>query len=181
MTIFKTSDQGWNPYLAGALVGLLAIASAFATTKILGKTNFLGASTTFVRAAGYIEQMISPQYVEANEYFVKEKIKFDWQFALVTGILLGAFFSSVSDHSFKIEAIPPIWKERFGSSVILRALEAFIGGAIAIFGARLGDGCPSGHGLSGLMQLSLSGFVAVSFFFGFGILTAHFVYGGKKS
>ena len=30
---WKTEDGGWNPYLAGALVGILAIASVLATTQ----------------------------------------------------------------------------------------------------------------------------------------------------
>ena len=40
---WKTEDNGWSPYLAGALVGLLAIVSVWATTVIMGKTNYLGA------------------------------------------------------------------------------------------------------------------------------------------
>jgi uncharacterized protein len=54
-----------------------------------------------------------------------------------------------------------------------------LGGMIAMFGARLADGCPSGHGLSGLMQLSVSGFLALAFFFGIGALVAAAVYRGK--
>ena len=50
---------------------------------------------------------------------------------------------------------------------------------LAMVGARLADGCPSGHGLSGLMQLSISGFVALALFVGTGILVALLVYGGK--
>ena len=78
----KTSDGGWSPYLAGALLGLLAIASVYATTEMLGKTNYLGASTTFVRAAGFLEKMVAAEHVEANEYFTKEKVRVDWQFML---------------------------------------------------------------------------------------------------
>ncbi|MEN8149556.1 MAG: YeeE/YedE family protein, partial [Planctomycetota bacterium] len=36
---------------------------------------------------------------------------------------------------------------------------------------------PSGHGLSGLMQLSISGFVAMAGYFGAGILVARMLYG----
>jgi hypothetical protein len=72
--------NGWSPYLAGALVGLLAIASAFVTIYFTGKTTYLGASTTFVRAAGLIEETIAPEHVKANEYFNKEKVKIEWQF-----------------------------------------------------------------------------------------------------
>ncbi len=173
-------DRGWNPYIAGALLGILAIASAYATTVWLGKTNYLGASTTFVRAAGFIEQMVSPEGVAANEYFVKTKIKLDWQFMLVVGILLGAFISSITDKSFKSEAVPPIWKERFGTSWFVRALGAFGGGVVAMVGARMAGGCPSGHGLSGMMQLSVSAFIALAMFFAAGIMMASFVYGRRS-
>ena len=68
----KRVDQGWSPYLAGALAGLLAIGSAYATTKVMGKTTYLGTSTTFVRAAGMIEQQVWPERVAKNAYFNKE-------------------------------------------------------------------------------------------------------------
>jgi hypothetical protein len=169
----------WRPYLAGALLGVLATVSALASTQLLGKTQFLGASTTFVRAAGFIEQEVAPGNVKTNPYFAKEKPKVDWQFMLIAGIFIGALAASLADGSFKLEAVPPIWRERFGGGVGRRALGAFLGGIVAMFGARLADGCPSGHGLSGLMQLSVSGFVALAFFFGTGAIVAAMVYRGK--
>lgn len=178
---WKTDDGGWSPYLAGALVGLLAVASAFATTKILKKTSFLGASTTFVRAAGLIEQTVAPEHVTANEYYAKEKVRVDWQFMLVLGILIGALIGSISDGSFTVESVPPTWKERFGPSIFKRAIGAIVGGVVAMIGARMADGCPSGHGLSGMMQLSVSAFVALAMFFGCGVIVAHLVYGRRSS
>mgnify|MGYP000861916433 CR=1 FL=1 len=173
---WKTSDGGWNPYLAGALLGVLAVVSVLATTRILGKTSYLGTSTTFVRAAGLLERTASPDQVAANEYYTKEKVKVDWQFMLVCGVFLGAMISSLTDRSFKFEAVPPAWAERFGPSAVKRAGGAIVGGIIAMVGARMADGCPSGHGLSGMMQMSVSAFVALAMFFGFGVLVAHFVY-----
>ncbi|MBC8015377.1 MAG: YeeE/YedE family protein [Sporomusaceae bacterium] len=45
----------------------------------------------------------------------------------------------------------------------------------AVFGARLADGCPSGHGLSGVLQLATSGFIALVAFFIGGLISAIFV------
>ncbi len=177
----KTKDGGWNPYFAGALVGILAIVSVYATTALMGKTNYIGASTTFVRAVGFVEQVFSSQHVAQNAYFVATKIKVDWQFMLVIGIFLGALISSLADKSFKLEKVPPIWQERFGSSVAKRAVGAFLGGIVAMIGARLADGCPSGHGLSGIMQLSVSSFVALVLFFAAGALSAAIVYKRRAS
>lgn len=180
MRMKKQDSGGWNPYLAGALVGVLAILSAYATTVWLGKTSYLGASTTFVRGAGVIEQQIAPDHVQANEYFVKQKVKVDWQFMLVLGIFAGAFIASCTDKSFKLESIPPIWEKHFGPSVGKRAVWAFLGGIVAMMGARIASGCPSGHGLSGMMQLSVSAFVALGMFFGVGIIVAAFIYGRRS-
>ncbi|HBP87513.1 MAG TPA: YeeE/YedE family protein [Nitrospiraceae bacterium] len=178
---WKTLDGGWSPYLAGSLVGVLAIVSVMATTQLMGKTHYLGASTTFVRAAGMLEQTVAPEHVTANEYFIKEKVRVDWQFMLVLGIFLGALISSATDRSFKLERLPPLWEQRFGSSLTKRAMGAMLGGIIAMIGVRMADGCPSGHGLSGMMQFSVSGLVAMGMFFGVGVLVAALVYGRNVS
>jgi hypothetical protein len=169
----------WRPYLAGALVGVLATLSVLVSTQVLGKTQFLGASTTFVRAAGFIEQEVDPARVKANPYFAKTAAKVDWQFMVIVGIFIGALAASLADGSFTLEAVPPVWRERFGGGVARRAVGAFLGGVVAMFGARMADGCPSGHGLSGLMQLSVSGFIALALFFGTGVLVAVVVYREK--
>ena len=172
----QTGDGGWSPYFAGALLGLLAIASVYATTYYLGKTSYLGASTTFVRAAGIIEKTVALEHVTENEYFTKTKIKVDWQFMLVLGIFLGAFISSTTEKSFKMESVPPTWEDRFGPSIAKRAIGAFFGGIVAMVGARMADGCPSGHGLSGMMQLSVTALVALPIFFVSAVLVANIVY-----
>ena len=51
-------------------------------------------------------------------------------------------------------------------------LAATFGGLIMVFGARLADGCPSGHGISGLATFSLASFVTVAAIFAGGIGTA---------
>ena len=166
-------------YVVGILLGVLAVASALATTYLLGKTSYFGTSTSFVRAAGFIEQFFSPETTSSLAYYVSQKIKVDWQFMLVIGIAIGSFISSVANRTFKIEFVPPIWRERFGNSISKRAVFAFIGGIIAMYGARLADGCPSGHGLSGLMQLSVSSLVALFLFMFAGVLTAGIIYGKR--
>ncbi len=175
-------NEKWRPYLAGALAGVLAVLSVVMSTQLLGSGKYLGASTTFVRAAGLIEQGVVPGNVTDNAYFQKNKPKVDWQMMVVAGILLGAFAASRLDGSFKLERVPPVWADRFGSKVSVRAIGAFLGGAISMFGARLADGCPSGHGLSGLMQLSISGFISMVGFFGAGVVVANLIYrkGGAK-
>ncbi|MBP1746786.1 MAG: protein of unknown function YeeE/YedE [Deltaproteobacteria bacterium] len=130
----KPEPKGWNPYLAGALAGLLLVFSVWFTGK------YIGASTTFVRAAGYVEQAFNPERVAALEYFKKELPKIDWQFLFVIGIFFGSLIASTTSKSFRVQAVPIMWESRFGPSKLKRGIVAFIGGAIAMFGARLADG-----------------------------------------
>jgi hypothetical protein len=130
----KDKDGGWNPYLAGALVGLLMILSVVVTGK------YFGASTTFVRSAGFIEKALNPERVGKMEYFIKEVPKIDWQWMFVAGIFFGSFIASKTSKSFSIQAVPTMWEGRFGPERGKRAIVAFLGGAVAMFGARLADG-----------------------------------------
>lgn len=170
------NDKGWSPYTAGALVGLLLVVS------VVISGNYFGASTTFDRSAGMIEKAIAPQHLAKIDYFKKVKPVIDWQWIFVAGIFIGSLLAALVSRTFRLVAIPPMWQERFGKSILKRAVVAFIGGAIAVFGARLAGGCPSGHGLSGAAQLAISGLIAFICFFVGGIIVANLLYkGGQKS
>ena len=177
--LLKTKNDAWNPYFAGALVGVLAMAAAVVTSSLLGSTKYIGASTTYVRASGFILKTIFPAYVDSNAYYAKLGLKIDWEFMIVIGIVIGAGISSITGKSFKIENLPVLWKNRFGPSVAKRALAAFFGAVVTLIGTRLADGCPSGNGLSGMMQLSASGFAFFITFFITAVIVARIVYGGK--
>lgn len=170
----ETEDKGWGPYIAGVLSGLLIIASVWISN------SFLGASTCFVRTAGFIEQLIDPERVLNMPYFVRFVPKVDWQMMMVIGILLGAFISSVTSGSFKVRAVPDMWKGHFGPSKLKRNITAFLGGVILMFGARMAGGCPSGYGLGALVQLGVSGLIVLICFFIGGIVVARFLYRGGE-
>jgi hypothetical protein len=102
--------------------------------------KYVGASTTFVRAAGYVERIFDPGRVATLEYFKKEAPKIDWQFLFVIGIFFGSLIASTTSKSFRAQAVPSMWENRFGPSKLKRGIVAFVGGVIAMFGARLADG-----------------------------------------
>jgi uncharacterized membrane protein YedE/YeeE len=165
-------DRAWSPYIAGALSGVVFILS------VLFAGKFVGASTTFVRSAGMVEKLFSAERVAKMDYFVKEAPKIDWQWMFVLGIFIGSLIASTSSGTFRWKALPDMWEERFGPSRIRRGIVAFMGGLIAMFGARLADGCPSGHGLGGSLQLAVSGYIALICFFIGGMIVARVLYGG---
>ena len=129
----------WNPYLAGSLVGVLLVLSVLISGK------FLGASTTFARSASVIEQALGID-TSVIEYFTTGKGKYgpsslpNWQLMFVVGIILGGLLASTLSGDFKIQAVPDMWQERFGPGPLKRAVVAFLGGTIALFGARLAGG-----------------------------------------
>ena len=126
--------KGWNPYLAGALSGVLSILSVWVAGK------YFGASTTFVRSAGMIEKIIGPERVAQMSYFIKELPQIDWQWMFVVGILIGSLIASLTSGTFRWKGVPDMWEKRFGPSGWKRGGVAFVGGVIAMFGARLADG-----------------------------------------
>ena len=172
----KPQKKPWNPYICGAHAGVLMVLSVW----IAGQ--YFGASTTFARNAMAIEKTATPEHVEQLDYYQKYQKKSplpDWQMIFVSGILGGALIASVATKSFRVQFTPDMWRQRFGKTTARRAIVAFIGGVLGIFGVRMAGGCPSGHGLSGLMQLSVSGYVALICFFVGGLVMARIVYGGR--
>lgn len=167
-----TVDIGWSPYLAGGLTGLVIILSAWITGK------YFGASTSFVRTAGMIERFFDAERIDRMKYFIRFVPEVDWQWMLVAGIFIGAFIASITSNSFRLKGVPDMWEARFGPSRSKRSVVAFIGGLILMFGARLASGCPSGHGLGGLVQLAVSGLIVMGCFFAGGIIVAQILYSG---
>lgn len=166
-------QKRWSPYLVGTLIGVLS----WLTFTTMDKA--LGVSTTFVNMAGSLEQLASPEHVQQNEYFAKhiiEKSAFDWQAALVLALFFGAFIARKLSGEERSEAIPSVWEASYGPSKAKRALFAFIGGALVLFGARLAGGCTSGHCISGGLQLAVSGWVFMIALFAVGIPAAMMIY-----
>jgi uncharacterized protein len=128
-------EQGqWSPYLAGSLSGLVIVSSVWLTG------NYAGASTSFVRGAGMLEKLFSPERVARLEYFTKSAPIIDWQWMFVVGIIFGSLVAAITSGSYRLQAVPDMWRARFGATPGRRALAAFTGGVIAMYGARLADG-----------------------------------------
>ncbi len=130
----RQTRRYWSPYVAGACTGLVMVFSVW-----LAGHHF-GASTSFVRSAGLIERMFSPDHAARLEYFVKTTPKIDWQWMFVLGILVGSLAAAKMSKTFKAQAVPDMWQTRFSGRIAPRGVIALIGGTVAMFGARLADG-----------------------------------------
>jgi hypothetical protein len=162
------SDKAWSPYVAGVVIGLLQIPA------FLIIDTALGASSSYVTVGAMIASWLDPSLLKINyaASHVAATAKNWWQVALVTGIAIGAFVSMKLSGARR-HPISPIWSRALGSSSpSLRYATAFVAGFIMLLGARIADGCTSGHGLSGIAQLSVGSTVAVAAMFVGGIATA---------
>lgn len=159
--------RAWSPYAAGILIGLLQVPA------FLLVNTALGASSSFVTLGGHIAAWFDPGAMN-NAYFAAHAAgaKNWWQVALVIGIGIGAFASAHLSGTRR-GAVAPVWRRAVGiSGFAPRAAMAFAGGFVLLFGARLANGCTSGHGVSGLAQLAVSSMVAVAAMFAAGIAAA---------
>ena len=166
--MLSLTSKSWSPYVAGIVIGLLQI-PAFLLIE-----TALGASSSYVTFGGLIASWIDPSILKID-YVAKHVAltgKNWWQVALVTGIAIGAFVSMKLSGARR-QPISPIWARALASTGPARRYAvAFAAGFIMLFGARLADGCTSGHGLSGTAQLAVGSMVAVAAMFAGGIATA---------
>ena len=159
--------KAWSPYAAGVVIGLLQI-----PTFLLMDTA-LGASSSYVTVGAHLASLVNPavakiKYFESHMWGAKNW----WQVAVVVGIALGAFLSMRLSGARR-QAISPVWLRAMGTSTLsARAPVAFLGGFLMLLGARIAGGCTSGHGISGMAQLSVGSTVAVASMFAGGILAA---------
>lgn len=145
----------------------------------------VGVSTQFSVLSGIIHNTIDPDvivedesrdsgYASKNAYYdrndgkIAESIEKPWNydFVFVLAIPLGAFigyFLTGDRRSSKADDkhIP-----------IRKYIPAFLGGFILLYGARMADGCTSGHMMSGIMQGSVSGYIFAAAVFATAIPTA---------
>ncbi|SMP53685.1 YeeE/YedE thiosulfate transporter family protein [Anoxynatronum buryatiense] len=161
----------WSPYVVGVGIGILSWISFFVSDKPIA------CSTTFAKASGMIERRFRGDEAAKKPYYEKIGLSVDWQWMLVTGLVMGSFLSAQLSGSFHLQPVPPLWEAAFGSSFLFRNLAALVGGMFIGFGARWADGCTSGHGISGTLQLALSSWVSAVFFFVGGIVTAALLFG----
>jgi uncharacterized membrane protein YedE/YeeE len=158
------SQRGMSPYLIGAAIGLLNI-GAFAAFR-----RGIGVSGAYESSAALAARRWAPDAAHVNDYVKarKEPPKFNWESWLVLGTILGgmaaARMARVKDAS-RVE-------DPAGAEGMRSPLASAAGGAMLMFGARMADGCTSGHGLSGTAQGAGSSWLFTPLMFGVASLLA---------
>lgn len=161
----------WTPYAVGTGIGILSWVVFAVVNNPLGITTALGQLS-----GGAAAPILGAEAVAKNTYWAKNALKLDYGTLFLAGTLLGGLLSALLAGTWKVETVPTVWAERFGSSAPKRYLAAFAGGVVVMFGARLANGCTSGNGISGGLQLALSGWVFLAAMFATGTLTAFLLF-----
>ena len=158
-----------NPYLGGALLGLVLFSAFFLTG------NGLGASGGLNRLIVFLEDALAPNHVNTTPYLLEmaggAKNPLDsWVVMMVVGVLAGGFISGFFNGRLKAETNkgPHITTGR-------RWTMAFIGGSFMGYGARLARGCTSGQALSGGAVLSVGSWAFMFAVFAGAYAVAYFV------
>lgn len=136
--------SGPSPYLIGAAIGLLNIGAFAAFSK------GIGVSGAYESSAALAARRLAPDATHMNDYVKarKKPPKFDWESWLVLGTLLGGMAAARTGR-----AAEDARQDAPGSAPPQRSpLASAAGGALLMFGARMADGCTSGHALSGTAQ-----------------------------
>ena len=137
---------GFERYLVGGLSIGVGVALLFVTTGRLG-----GASTVFSATWSWFSRL---------PFFQQSSLRGsrNWRVIYALGMLLGGVL-------YVALGLPVE-----GSQVSLGRL--IVGGLLVGFGARLGGGCTSGHGICGMASLSVGSILMVAVFLSTAIVTA---------
>ncbi len=174
MKAFFRRDR-WSPYFVGTFIGLLL-------TFLLTVGYSIGVSTGVARVGALIENTVAKNHMQQTPYFlglVSDKIILDWKILFILGIFLGALIASKLSGKKDLPS-NVIWLGRFGTSKGRRNFAAFVGGFFLLFGARLANGCTSGHAISGGAQLAVTSWVFMLSLFAAGIPTSLYIYSKTK-
>ena len=140
---------GWQHYLVGGLLIGTGAALLFLLTGRIG-----GMSTVFSSTWSYVVRRPFFQ----QERFVDSR---GWRLVYALGLVLGALTWWLGFAGSVREATTvPVW-------------QLLVGGFLVGYGARLGNGCTSGHGICGLGSLQWPSLLAVLTFMATAFLTAN--------
>lgn len=182
----------------------LALGGVFFLAVLLVKP--IGVSTQFSVLSGIFHSALDETvitenderdtgYESTNAYYDKSEGKlaksiqhpWNYDFVFVLAIPVGAYLAYAANDKRKrlqmsdVGQNPDVPDSR--QSFWRRYLPSFLGGFIILYGARMADGCTSGHMMSGMMQGSVSGYIFAAAAFAVAIpvalLTGRAAKGGK--
>ena len=159
-----------NPYLAGALLGLVLLGTIYITGRGLGASGAIKSyAVATVEAVAPHHAETAPFYEEYAKSHGSGSPLMNWLVFEVTGVLIGAFLSGLVSNrlDFKLE-------KGKHATTRMRVIGAFIGGMLWGVGAQFGRGCTSGAALSGMAVMATGGIITMIAIFAGAYMFAYF-------
>ena len=143
--------NGIETYLVGGLLLGVAVSFAFAMSGLVaGMSTVFSSTWSFVSRLAFFRE--APLLASRG-----------WRLALAIGLVIGGGLYLVTvAHGVTFQTRVGAW-------------QLAIGGFIAGFGARMSNGCTSGHGICGIALLNRSSLLAVAVFMVTAITTANII------
>lgn len=145
MNVDWSAFTPWSALAGGALIGLAAALLALGLGRVAGISGILG-------------QLLAERPTRAGA----------WRLFFLLGLLATAGIGALLGLPVAGEA--PALREGAAAWAV-----PLVAGLLVGFGSRLGGGCTSGHGVSGLARLSPRSLAAVAGFMGTGFVTVFVV------
>jgi uncharacterized protein len=155
MTMSMLFPNGWQHYLLGGMLIGLGVALLFVLTGLIGGMSTVFSSTwSYVSGHAFFRQ---PRFVDSRA----------WRLVFALGLIIGAMlWMLIVNQGVTVHTAVPAWR-------------LLLGGLLVGYGARLANGCTSGHGICGLGSLQLPSLYAVLTFmataFATALLCKHFL------
>lgn len=142
---------GWQHYLLGGVLIGTGVALLFVLVGLVG-----GMSTVFSSTWSFV---VSRPFFQQTRFTNSR----GWRLVYALGLVLGAlvWWVFVAQGIAQSTSVP-VW-------------QLLVGGFLVGYGARLGNGCTSGHGICGLGSMQWPSLLAVLTFMGTAFLTANLV------
>jgi uncharacterized protein len=112
-------------------------------------------------------------YVDGVKWLVEREDGPSWRVWFLPGIVLGGALSTLAAGAWHPTFDYGAFTSSFGPIVGTGGLALFAAGTLIGFGARLGGGCTSGHGMCGMAFGSPASIVCTMTFMGMAVLVAH--------
>ena len=139
-------------YVAGPLLGLLVAGLLWAINKPLGA---LGG------------------YCDAVQWAEQPSAGPSWRVLFLAGIVIGGALSALVAGSYQPTLAYGAFTSTIGATLGFGGLVLFLAGTMIGYGARLGGGCTSGHGMCGMAMGSPASIVATVTFMGTAVVVAN--------
>ncbi|KAI9352146.1 hypothetical protein BDR26DRAFT_850423 [Obelidium mucronatum] len=151
------TSPAWSPFAAGLAIGATQLLSVLVTDSVIG------ASSVYPYVGSVFVRLFDRKW-ETTAPFYKGYLDMAYSVRFSVGVMAGAFLSA------KLGGLPIGYSGiDFQEPQIMRL---FVGGVALVYGSRIAGGCTSGHGLSGLAQLSVASLVTVCAMVGAGTFSA---------